>query len=134
MYALIYCFERVICVYNTGLHKGKFSRFDRNFRDGSSLQLTGFTVLAAEAVVRVLLVFHAAHLSCCAVLEVSCKPKLCRSMTHMNQSNDNRDLENGGKTKLDISICIHDDLQLTYPSGYLERFWFYFVKSVKQKL
>lgn len=41
------------------------------------------------------MVLHAVQLSGRAVLEVSCKPKLCRfMMTHMNQSNDNRDLEN----------------------------------------
>lgn len=83
--------------------QGTFSRFDRNVTDRSSLLLTSFTVLAAEAHVRVFLVLHTVQLSCCAVLEVSCKPKLCRSMTHTNQSNENSDLEN----EREISICIH---------------------------
>ncbi len=111
MYALIY-FKILalselshLCLQYWPL-QGKFSRFDRIVRDGSSLLLTSFTVLAAEADVRVFLVLHTVQLSCCAVLEVSCKPKLCRSITHINQSNDNKDLENERERFFNMHSCI----------------------------
>lgn len=79
-----------------------FNKGSSHGSTGSCLLLTSFTVLAAEAVVRVLLVLHAAHLSGCAVLEVSNKPELCCPMTQKSHGKDKRDLEEEKIKKLDI--------------------------------